>query len=367
VGELNQFHADTSTYLKEFKIKEKVVEEAVAKADGHLRRLKAENREFKTIVFNGKIIEFNNCSQNIGSDILGSFSFKNVGSYMSFQGYSFSNALFKNHKKCCYLFMNEYGTNFAFYINTDNHLSLVCYNNGGQIIQLVPNALESPYSSCSLISSLKVTESKNNFIIHVRFMNFSGYRVIRGHVLGAVNNCPCLMFMLDKNLAYSKHTFNITAEDMSQIAANNSSILMVDRFNKYSYLNMNLDPIFKKSWNIVKTYIGHTFIDVLMNDQYVFVLSTANKLLIIEVNSGEVVREIDTSADQIKLASTEYIVLFSQLDRITHVYEQAGEFRKLDEIHGRSLQFNGCVTMTRDSSNAFALFDLNGLCYMELN
>jgi hypothetical protein len=368
VDELNEFHTDTSSYLNEFKIKENVVEEAVAKADGHLKRLKVENREFKTMVFNGKILEFNNFPNKIGSDSLGSFVYKYVGleSPLSFQDNDFGSNFFKNYKSNLFIFMNVNGTNFGFFINTYNHLSLICFSNDGQIITHVSDALKSTYSTCSLISSFTVAESRNGFFVHVKFLHASGYRVIRGHALGTVNDCPCLVFMLDKKLKYSKHTFNITSNEVCHLAANDSTILMVDVENKYCYLNMNLDPIIKKSWKLVKNYVGQTIVDIQMNDQCVFFLSST-KLMIIEINSGEVVQQFETSADQIKLASNDYLVLFDSADRIAHVHEQAGEFRKLDEVSGKSPKFNAHVIMTCDKSNSFALFDLNGLRYMALD
>jgi hypothetical protein len=370
VGELNEFHTDKSNYLNEFKIKEHVVEEAVAKADGHLKRLMLENGKFKTMLFNGKTIEFKNSPNNISSALLGSFVFKNVsvGSEKSFKDYNFSNLIFKNHKACLHLFMNEYGTHFGFYINTDNHLNLVRFNNDGQNTLQIFNALESSSVPCSLISAVKVTESRNNFIFHVRFMYASGSRYIRGNGIGVVNNCPCLVFMLDKNFTYCKHTFNnVTNENLSHIVANNSSILLVGLHCEYQHLNMNLDPIIRNSWKTVKTQIGKTVMDVQMNDQHAFFLCNSNKVKIIEISSGELVHEIETSADQMKLASTDYLLLFDSVDRITHVHEQAGEFRKLNQILGKSNKFVAYVSITRDKSNAFALFDLMCMRYMTLN
>jgi hypothetical protein len=370
VSELNEFCTNQTNYLNEFKIKEKVVEEAVAKADGHLKRLKVENRGFKTMVFNGKIIELKNFHFAIGSDFIGSFEFKNVGigSNNSFRDQNLSPFIFKNYKTSLFLFMNKCGTNFCFYISHENHLTAVSFNIDDKKITQVPNVLESINPACSLISSFQVAESGDKFIIHVKFLNASGFRVIRGHTLGTVNNCPCLVFMLDKNLEYSKHSFNIYAEDICHMAANDSSILMVSRSNEYQNLNMNLDPIIKRSWKSVKAQVGKTIIGAQMNDKYVFFLCDCRKLKIIEINSGELVHEIETSADQIKLASTDYLVLFSQIDRITHVYEQAGEFRKLDEIpFGIPFKFNGPVLITRDKLNSFALYDLISLRFMSLD
>jgi hypothetical protein len=273
IGELNEFHTEKSNYLNEFKIKEKVVEETVAKAEGHLKRLKLENREFKTMVFNGKTIEFNNSPNKISSALLGSFVFKNAGLVpnKSFQNFNLSNSIFKKEKKCLNLFMNEYGTNFGFYINTDNHLTLICYNNDGRIVRQVFNALEHYSSPTSLISSLKVTESRNNFIFRVRFTNASGSRFICGHLVSTVNSCQCLVFVLDKMFTYCKHTFDFYEEQVCHIAANNSSILMVSGSNEYQYFNVNLNSIIDKSCKSVISKMGCTIMDVQMNDQQVFV------------------------------------------------------------------------------------------------
>jgi hypothetical protein len=370
VGELSEFYTEKSNYLNKFKVEEKVVEIAVTKADVYLTRLTLENHGFKRLVFNGNIIELSSRVNELSSAFLGSFVYKEVGvgSTRSFRDYNFKNTVFKSYKSHLNLFTSDFGINFGFHINTSDHLALVCFSNDDKIITQVPNALESNTATSSMISSFLVTESRDTFIFYVKFLYTTGSRAVRGHALDAVDSSPCLVFMLDKNFAYSKHTFNVTFKDAFLIAANNSSVLMVSRNNEYQNLNMNLDPIIKRSWKTVKTQVGQRIIDAEMNDQYVFFLCNTNKLKIIEINSGWLVHEIETSADQMKLASTDYLLLFSQLDRITYVYEQGGEFRKLDEIpFGLSPKLSAYVFVSRDKCNAVALYNLSIIRYMSLD
>jgi Fe2+ or Zn2+ uptake regulation protein len=79
---------------------------------------------------------------------------------------------------------------------------------------------------------------------------------------------------------------------------------------------MNLALLHEKSLVTITTQVGKTVVDVQMSDKYVFFLCCDKKLKIFEIESGGLVREIEASADQIKLAPGGRIVLFDSINRI---------------------------------------------------
>jgi hypothetical protein len=99
-----------------------------------------------------------------------------------------------------------------------------------------------------------------------------------------------------------------------------------------------------------------------MSDNYVFILCSQHKLKIFEIKSGNFVKQINISADQLKLAPADHLVLFDSVNRQVHLYEQFGKFRKLDKIDLAQSLGNGFM-INRDKSKTLAFNNMKQIKY----
>jgi hypothetical protein len=128
--ELKKFHTDNTKYLNEFRIDVKQVEEAVAKADIHLRRLKIEDKSLKKIKFNNKIAEFSKC-QNKHS-LLGTLTYKPLDFEIGgLKQLTFNNQILKSYNSGINIFKDDSGNSYAFFINSSHCLNLISFDNDG--------------------------------------------------------------------------------------------------------------------------------------------------------------------------------------------------------------------------------------------
>jgi hypothetical protein len=72
-----------------------------------------------------------------------------------------------------------------------------------------------------------------------------------------------------------------------------------------------------------------------MNNVNLFILcDNLNKkvLRIFDLNTFDLVKEIDVKADRIKLVSNSYIILFDEHKKVLYLYDQSDDFEKLNQV-----------------------------------
>jgi hypothetical protein len=129
---------------------------------------------------------------------------------------------------------------------------------------------------------------------------------------------------------------------------------------------MDLALVSDKPLNKITTKVGYTIVDVQMSEKYVFFVFNDNKLKIFEIESGNLIKEIETSANQIKLDSADRLVMFDSIKRKVYLYEQTGEFCKLEEADiPQSIE--GDLQINRDQSNCLAFYNSTCMKYCSLD
>jgi hypothetical protein len=342
VDELNEFHSDKTKYLSDFKIDEKTVVETIKKADSHLEKLKIEDRLLMNIQFSGKVAEFIKRSNEIDRTLLGTLVFKSLSlDENNLTEIEFSNDIFATCSSSIHSFNHNNSNNFIFfYIDTNRHLQMICFDNGEQVKNGVVNALN--YVGCgaySEIIQLNVTHSLNSFIFYVKLPVYAQGSIRGRRQLHDNQAVIGLFFILDYNLNYVNHNASFGTHHFLHIAASRSRVICIDSSNNFFLLDMNLNLVYeiRLSLDKIKNQVENTIVEVQMNDQYVFLLcnwrSNSNQLKIFEISSGNLVKEMKTNANKVKLVSRDRLVLFDNFSRIIYLYEQTGEFCKLEEIN----------------------------------
>jgi hypothetical protein len=384
--ELDKFYTGNTRYLTEFEINEKAVEEAVVNAESYLRRIKTEDKSLKKIQFNNKIAEFKKCQIKHERSLLGTLNYQAVSFEIgNLKQLALNTQIIKSYCLGINIFKHDDGNNYAFYRNTSCYLNMVCFDNDGKVIRENLNAFANNGSGYQInqfsvtqlcdgsgyqISQFSVAQLCDGFVICVKLYNsqYHTSTAICGHAISNPNaHIISLLFKIDRNFACLSHKVNHFGNNhLLHIATNSSSILCVDSTKKYYYLDTKLAVIFDKPLNTITSQVGSTIIGVQMNEQLAFYLCSSKKLKIFNVQTGNLVKEIETNANQIKLVPTENLILFDSTNRKVHLFEQFGEFRKLDDIDLAQSLETGLI-INRDKSKNLVFYSSTCMKYTFLD
>jgi WD40 repeat protein len=116
------------------------------------------------------------------------------------------------------------------------------------------------------------------------------------------------------------------------MTANESSILCIDSSFNYYYRDKHFNNKKDESFDKIEQEAGNTVLDIEMNEQYIFILYSTNKLKIFDTEKLDLVKEIDITANQIKLVSTSHFVLFDSTSRLIQLYDQCANFELLHNV-----------------------------------
>jgi hypothetical protein len=130
---------------------------------------------------------------------------------------------------------------------------------------------------------------------------------------------------------------------------------------------MNLSCLYQKHLDAITTQVENTIVGVEMNEQFVFILCSSKKLKIFEIQTANFIKEIETSANQIKLAPSKYLILFDSINRQVHLYEQFGEFCQLNKVDlTQSLETDDFM-INCDKPNTLAFYNSKCKKYISLD
>jgi hypothetical protein len=161
--DINSFYYVNVRHLKEFTIDAAKVQDGVVLADYYLEMLKKEELKLKKIKFDGKLMEFKKNEIKPTKNLLVLFDFKN--SSFDFETkfkIQFSDEIVLNYHSSFNLIKLEDETNAAFYINTSYFVTMVVFDNAGQVISQDSNL----FSDVKL-RKLKVFKSVDKYLISV--------------------------------------------------------------------------------------------------------------------------------------------------------------------------------------------------------
>jgi hypothetical protein len=371
IVELNVFYTDNTKYLTEFKIDERVIDETISKAEVYLKTLIAKDRSLKGFLYNGKVAEFRKVPTKIDRTFIGTLFYKSLSfdvKNLKKCELKFTNDVVASFFSNINIFKNDNGSNFAFYIDANSYLNMARFDNNGNVVKRIINPLQygGGGGGYSQITELKVAQTSDNFIFYTRLIG-NLKPALFGHQANKDQGNRALFFTLNQNFDHINHNANFPIkQQLLHMAANSSRIILIDLNYNYCYLNINFtaipclfskDPLFA-----IHAKVGNTIVDVQMNDKYSLFLCNDKKLKIFEIESGKPVKEIETAANQMKLASADRLILFDSVHHIVHLYEQIANFCKLGEVD-LSQSLDGNLKINRDRSNWLAFYNSN--CFLQ--
>jgi hypothetical protein len=344
-----------------------VIEEAVTKADDLLKFFKVQDRSLKKIQFNGKVAELRKSENIIDRTFLGTLVYKRLSFDMNnLNKLKFTDDMLKRFSSSLNIIKYDDGNNYAFYLNTELYLNIICFDNDGKIKQEMFNLLSGSNFSC--LDKFKMVQTSSGFIIYLKLVNSANNstRMICGQHVSEQVAISSYLIKIDCNFKYIHHKANISNSGLLHMAANKSTVLLIYTGYTYCYFDMNLVANSEKPLNAIKILVGKKIVDVQMSDKYLFFLCNDNKLKIFEIESGDFVKEIETSADQIKLAPADRIILFDSSKQVISLYEQINGSFNFDEFDlgqwlGTDLKIN------HDKTNTLAFYNSTGMTYTLLD
>jgi hypothetical protein len=141
--------------------------------------------------------------------------------------------------------------------------------------------------------------------------------------------------LLDRNLKYVKH--KIVNHSLTSIASSDSNIFCIDDEKFYLY-DMDLELVTGRPLNKIKKKIGDYSNQFVMSNFHLFMMCDhrdGKVLRIFDLQTCDLVKEFDVKADNIKLVSTSYLILWDRQRKILHLYDQSDDFEKLDQVDMR--------------------------------
>jgi hypothetical protein len=343
LDEIDQYHDDTSRYLTEFITDDDKVADFLSKSNSYLQTMKERENSLKKIKFGSQILKFEKYENKLNKNFFGSLVYNK---YTRFD--------FKKIK--------EINLNFEL-TTTYDIKTLIRHDNGDTILFYTDKDLESNIISFDIEGNvlnkyLKISNGQVSCAIKIR----NGYciRLYRGqaspiHFNGKKcefdQNSYFILILTDDNFNYLSHKpFAIR-----HINGNKSNIVYIDRNYNYNFCDLKLNVIPGKSMDKIKDVVTNKVVDFEMNEKHIFFLCGTKKLKIFDLETFDLVKEIDTSADRIKLASTDILILFDSEERMVYSYNQFEDFDKLDEFYlGDLLQLK--VKMSRGDKTEYLSF-----------
>jgi hypothetical protein len=356
-NQINKFYQNTLDYLAEFEIDERQIAYSLFESKEELKRLSKEENSLRKVKFGGnkmQMMQFKKNTIKPEQSLLGSLIYKPLEIELA----NFKETLFKKNiaPDCVlvyYFFKSENGFNYLLYYG--NEAAIVVFDDNGTII-----SRQGLGCSPSGIVNLR-----NGFIFSI---NGSFYGNSKIKFLNKAVECkPGRNVSIITDLDFNFITSQNFDYDFSFLRANKSNIVCIDCDYNFYFCDLKLNQIPGKSMSKIKEKVEKQVINFEMNDQFLFFLCTTDKLKIFDVDSFDLVKEIDTNANRIKLVSTDYLLLFDSSTRIGYFYQQERDFDKLDEIDFANLIEKGFRLSERDKTEFISFYDSTSIKYTVVN
>jgi hypothetical protein len=331
VIDIKQFQNSSSKYMDEFRIDEKIVEEALVNTIDFISKLNQKNHLFEKLKFNQRAIQFRNSSFKLEADIFGRLS--------KFMFDEFSLTEYNENNDCLLLEHDSNGQTVVFYTNDKFYLNIDLIDSKGKSVKSFKNLLKT--------SNFAVAKSSKNYILNPILTK--GTDSIFGHPITTQEEDLDILILVDNQFNYLKHTF--IDYNSTDLACNELNILCIDDKRHFHFYDMDLKFVANHQFDIQQITVQDAFA---MNDNHLFILcTTTQELSIFDLKTYVLVKKIDSKALRIKLVSNSYFILFQLEDKVVHLYNQSGVFEKLDEI---KFDYDDLHFLNNDNSSSILFY-----------
>ncbi len=115
----------------------------------------------------------------------------------------------------------------------------------------------------------------------------------------------------------------------------------------------------------VRDRVLATALSIEMSEAFLFVLCSTQKLKIFDLKAFDLVIEIDTKANQMKLVSTEFFALYDSAWRILHLHSQDG-FALVEKINLIGTIETG-LKLARDKTRFITFYNEKKMKFLDIN
>jgi hypothetical protein len=278
-------------------------------------------------------MKFKKNTEKLDKSLLGFLAQKQLTpDLMNLNEIKFHDRILQNGDSCIGLFQNEDGTNVAFYIDQNNRLNMVSFNNSAQVLSRIPEIclnteikeikvikLKSFYVFLFILDLVSTSFTFRNQNISLKYSSESGFHGV--------------LIQADEKLDYLKHHLTGSSKDM-HVAANKYRLLYINSSSWIaSYDFRHLSWIGSQVCNGVNESLDRQILDLEASDKHLFVLYSNQQLKIFQLKASCLVKEINVNANQLKLVSTDYLALFNSTSRTVYLYNQDRRFDKVKELN----------------------------------
>jgi hypothetical protein len=342
--EVNRFYVDRSKWLSESKFTDdRAIEQSLAMAKNHLKELDRQDCAFKHIKFDRIMMQFN--KSKLEQRMLGSFLYKQMA-ICDEQVCVVYVDNFNDQRKNCQLFKLENGNALLFEVDKKGFLNTLKHDARGTMLDSKANIAQ--YQ----ISYLKVSKFKEDsfavcisLVFNPPVIHFCTHSqpISCSKKNGHLSRHLCII--ADEALTYRSH--KALDGQFLHIAANSSNIVAIDAYFDYHFMDASsLDPSEKPLKSIID-HVGQTVVAVEMTEDHVLFLCDTRRLKIFDLVTFDLVKEIGTDADQMKLVMDTHFVLFDSMQRVIVLFDQCG-FERLDIRNVRDTIESGfCLSKDR--------------------
>jgi hypothetical protein len=258
-----------------------------------------------------------------------------------------------------YLFKLENDTNVLFYLDTSSYFRIKHFDNKGALLkENCPLNHASADLKISMLSNKYVISLYCSQIYNCSTISFFGNNVQVHYNQREYSN---ICIIIDDKLCYLQHRFFTTQNLL--LSANSSSILSIDKAYNYHFYDSSLEINSDKSLAKIKDKIGLTIVDLEMSDSNIFCLCSTHKLVIFDLGTIDVVKEITVNATQIKLTLTGNLYLFNSTNRVICVYDSGDNFEKFDEIRLSEEKIESGLVMAKDKTDCITFYNKSKMVY----
>jgi hypothetical protein len=307
VIDIKQFQNSSSKYMDEFRIDEKVVEEALVNTIDFISKLNQKNHLFEKLKFNQRAIQFRSSTSKLEGDLFGRLS-----------KFMFDELSLKEYNVFVLLDHDLNRQKVVVHLDGQENLSVDLIDSKGKSVKSFTNLLKT--------DSFAAFQSSKNYILNPILTK--GTDSIFGHQITTQEADREALILVDNQFNYLKH--RLLDYNLMNLVCNELNILCIDDERNFHFYDMDLKFVANHQFDIQQITVKDTSV---MNDNHLFILCpTTKKLSIFDLQTCVLVKEIDSQADRIKLVSNSYFILIQLNDKIVHLYKQSGAFEKLDQI-----------------------------------
>jgi hypothetical protein len=232
---------------------------------------------------------------------------------------------FNKYMDCQDVFLfdhGNYGNNMTlFCLNEEGNLYIDLLDSQGKLVNHIPRLLKT--------SDLLAGQSTEYYVLSGLLEENTDS--VFGHPITRTENDKAVLTVIDKQFNYLRH--KVVRHNVAYLACNDSNIVCIDDDDNFYLYDMDLNLAANQPFNTIKEKIGNDLYRIVMNDNNLFILCKDNEVLrIFNLNTFDLVKEIGSKADEIKLVSDSYFILTHCDDQVAHLYSQLGVFEKLDQV-----------------------------------